>query len=387
MNNTLLSLLFFPFPIFGLWRGEFTIRDGIKAPFTFEVQRDSTVILINGSERFETGKFRVVGDSLFVPLDQFDNELALKAQNNQLSGVLRSQNLTGTTIPLVATKGKAERFKAKEAPAGNITGRYALMFQFESGKTEESVAVFTQDGNKLTGTFLKPSGDARFLEGIVEGNRFYLSSFIGSSPGYYQGTIADDSTITGFQAGSRVKHIFKGKKDANAKLASAITKDGGDVLTFSLPDMHGNIISLADEKFRNKVVILAITGTWCPNCIDEAAFLSPWYKENRDRGVEIVTIHFERQEDTAFARKVMSRFRKRFDITYDQVFAGLANANNVKEKIRGLDSFASYPTTIFIGKDGRVSKIHSGYSGPATGKFYDEFVKEFNNEVDRLLKQ
>lgn len=375
----------------GKWRGEFTIRDNIKAPFNFEISEEGSVTLINGEERFEAGQISVEGDSVFLPLDQFDNELALHFAGGKLKGALRRQDHAGTPIPLTAEKGNLQRFKAQKPPAQNISGRYEIVFKYQSGKAEKALAIFEQDGSRLTGTFLKPSGDTRFLEGIVDGRRFYLSSFIGSSPGYYEGKIGPRGEIEGFQAGTKIRHSFTGRFNPKAELRDpfsvANTAKGDSTIRFSLPDIEGRTVSLTDEKYKNKVVILAITGTWCPNCIDEAAFLSPWYKKNRDRGVEIITIHFERQADTAFTRKVMSRFRKRFDIEYDQVFGGLAHADSVSAALKGLESFSSFPTTIFIDKKGNVSKIHSGYTGPATGKFYEDFVDEFNAEVDRLLKQ
>ena len=374
----------------GYWRGEFTIRENIKAPFNFEIKADSSVVLINGEERFETGRFWAKRDSVFIPLDQFDNELAFRVTNKGMSGVLRKQDHTGVSTPVTAEKSR-ERFRKTGEPALNMSGTYEVQFQFESGKKEKAVAVFTQEGNKLAGTFLKPSGDTRFLEGIVVGNRFYLSSFIGSSPGYYEGAVTREGKISGFQAGTKIKHLFSGKSNSSATLndpysVTSVSK-GDSTITFNLPDVNGKMVSLQDEKYRNKVVIIAITGTWCPNCVDEAAFLSPWYNKNKERGVEIITIHFERQADTAFTRKVMNRFRNRFKIEYDQVFGGLSNADSVPKVIKGLDSFRSFPTTIFIDKKGKVSKIHAGYTGPATGKFYDEFVEEFNKEVDRLLSK
>lgn len=372
----------------GKWRGEFTIRDNIKVPFNFEINDSGLVTLINGQERFESGKLSLKKDSVFIPLDQFDNELAMRLSGKKMTGVLRKQDKTSTIASVLAEKGRSDRFVKPVAATKDISGRYALEFVFDSGKKESSVAVFEQKGNTLTGTFLKPSGDARFLEGVVSGNRFFLSSFIGSSPGYYEGTVTDDGRISGFQAGTKIKHRFAGQLDSSARLNDAFEKlsdNGSSKISLQLPDMDGKLISLTDEKFKNKVVIIAITGTWCPNCVDEAAFLSPWYKENRQRGVEIITVHFERQSDTAYTKKVMSRFRKRFDIDYDQVFGGPPVKDTVLKALPGLTSFHSFPTTIFVDRQGKISKIHSGYTGPATGKFYDEFVKEFNGEIDRLL--
>ena len=373
----------------GKWRGEFTIRQNLPVPFNFEISGNGMMYMLNADEKFETGKIVIKEDSIFVPLDQFDNELAFKIHKNILTGELRKQDHTGTPLLVKAEKNITYRFKEnKNLPSKNISGSYDIEFTFESGNHERSVAIFKQNGKLLTGTFLKESGDARYLQGITEGNKFYLSSFIGSSPGYYTGTVNDDGTITGEQIGSRIKHSFKGKRDDNAALPDAYKKislsERKQLLSFSFPDADGNIISLKDEKYKNKVLIIPVTGTWCPNCIDEAAFLSPWYKKNKERGVEIITIHYERQADTAYSAKVMRRFRNRFDIQYDQVFGGLSNSDTVRNTLN-LPEFKAFPTTLFIDKKGRISKIHSGYSGPATGKFYEDFIREFNEEVDRLL--
>lgn len=375
--------------ITGLWRGEFIIRGNVPVPFNFEIADDGIVYMLNAEERFETGKLSIKNDSLFVPLDQFDNELAFRLRNNILQGELRKQDHTGTPLRVTAEKNITWRFREnKNLPVKDIGGTYDINFTFESGKTEKSVAIFKQDGKKLTGTFLKESGDARYLQGIVEGNKFYLSSFIGSSPGYYTGTVGSDGTIAGEQLGSRIRHTFKGTRNDSAVLPEAYRKSADSnrkpLYSFSFPDVEGNLVSLDDEKYRNKVLIIPITGTWCPNCIDEAAFLSPWYKKNKDRGVEIITIHYERQADTGFSRKVMRRFRNRFNIEYDQLFGGLSDSDTVRASL-ALPQFRAFPTTLFIDKKHRISKIHSGYSGPATGKFYDDFIKEFNEEVDKLL--
>ena len=103
--------------------------------------------------------------------------------------------------------------------------------------------------------------------------------------------------------------------------------------------------------------------------------------------MEVIAIHYERQTDTAFLRKAFQRFHKKFDIEYDEVIAGVADKQAVAESLPALNTFLSFPTTVFIDRKGKVSKIHTGYTGPATGSYYTEFVKEFNAEIDRLLKE
>ncbi len=380
-----------PQDLSGKWRGTITIRDTIEVPFNFEIDPAGQVFFLNAAERFQSENIRLHKDSLFMSFDQFNNELAFRIVSaDRLQGMFRRQDRTGNPLPAKAEKGRTDRFADRNIPpSGNISGVYQAVFTTPSGEKRESVAMLEQQGKRLTGTFLKISGDSRYLEGMVEGNRFYLSSFIGSSPAYFTGTFDNSGTISGEQIGSITKQQFIASPDANAALpdAYALThlNEGYQSLDFSFPDLDGNMVSLNDPKYKGKVVILAITGTWCPNCLDEAAFLSPWYKENAHRGVEVISVHYELRSDSAFVQRVLNRFRERFDITYDQVFAGTSSAENIKRSLPALRKLLSFPTTIFIDKKGNVSKIHTGYSGPATGKYYEEFKEEFNGEVDRLL--
>jgi peroxiredoxin len=380
----------------GKWRGVFKLRPGVEVPFNFEVAGEAPdkqhIVFQNAEERLEGGRVIKKGDSLFVKLDQFDNELAFKVYKDSLSGVLRKQDGTGKPLSVVAEPGKSYRFEpATNAPEADFSGKYDIVFKGQDGNDEKAVGVFKQEGSKITGTFLRITGDSRYLEGTVDGNKFQLSSFIGSSPSYFSGSFSKDGTLTGNVIGVRGSQPFSGVQNANASLPDAnkltFLKDGYKTLEFSFPDVNGKKISLSDEKYKNKVVILTITGTWCPNCMDEATFIAPWYKENRDRGVEVIGIHYERQTDPEYVKKVLGRFRERFDIQYDQVIAGTTDKNVVANSLPALKNFISFPTTIIINKKGEVAGIHTGYSGPATGKYYTEYVAAFNKEIDELLKQ
>lgn len=383
------------FVALGTWRGIAKVKEGLDIPFNFEISEKSgqqKLYFRNAEERFEGGLVKQTADSLFVKLDQFDNELAFAlVDGDHLSGTLRKQDKAGRPLSIVAER-KNYRFETLNKPAtADYSGSYDVVFKSPNGKDEQTVGLFKQTGNKLTGTFLRVTGDSRYLEGVVEGNEFQLSSFIGSSPAYYKGTFQPDGTLTGEILGARGSQAFTGTKNKDAALPDpyklTYLKTGYKTLDFSFPDVNGKKISLKDEKYKNKVVILTITGSWCPNCVDEATFIAPWYKANKKRGVEIIALHYERSTEPEYAKKVMNRFRERFGIEYDQVLAGTADKQVVSQSLPALDSFLSFPTTIIIDKEGNVAQIHTGFNGPATGKFYDEFVKEFNTEIDTLLKK
>lgn len=384
------------FSAIGKWRGLFKLKPGLEVPFNFEISNSNgkqKLYFINADEHFEGGVIRQTTDSLFIKLDQFDNELAFKINGESLTGTLRKQDLSsGHATTVIAERGKDYRFEPTgKTAAGDFSGTYDVTFISANGKEEKTVGLFKQTGNKLSGTFLKVTGDSRYLEGTVEGNDFQLSSFIGSSPAYYRGSFSADGTLKGEIVGIRGSQAFSGNKNSEAALPDpyklTYLKEGYKTLDFSFPDADGKKISLKDEKYKNKVVILSIGGTWCPNCVDETAFLAPWYKKNKNRGVEVIGLQYEQKTDADYVRKVLTRFRERFGIEYPQVIGGVADKQVVLNSLPGLNTFISFPTTIIINKKGEVAQIHTGYSGPATGKYYDEFVKDFNKEIDTLLSQ
>ena len=384
------------FNVLGSWRGVFELRSGVEVPINFEIRigpgGEPTLYFRNSNELFAGGLVRQTPDSLFIPLNQFDNELAFQIRDGGLSGVLRRQDGTGHPIAITAMPATTWRFKENGVPpARDLSGTYAVTFTAADGKQEKSVGLFSQQGVRLNATFLHVTGDSRFLEGIVEADSFRLSSFIGSGPSLYIGNVQSDGSITGQNIGVRGETSFYGRPDSGAKLPDAyaltLLKPGYTALEFSFPDVNGRLVSLRDPKFRNKVVVVTIGGTWCPNCIDETAFLAPWYEANHSRDVEIISIQYERRTDSAFIRKALDRMRQRYDIHYDQIVGGIADKAVVAKSLPSLNTFLAFPTTIFIDREGRVARIHTGFNGPATGRLYDEFKKEFSDEINELLRQ
>jgi thiol-disulfide isomerase/thioredoxin len=238
---------------------------------------------------------------------------------------------------------------------------------------------------------MKVTGDSRFLEGIVDGDIIKLSSFIGSTPVLYMGKLEAGGGINGTMESARGSVRFSAIPNEAAELPDAYTltsiRDNKGQFTFEFPGLSGKRISLGDEKYRNKVVVITIGGTWCPNCMDEAAFLAPWYRSNRSRGVEIISLQYERSIDSNYLDQVVNRFRKRFGIEYDIAIGGLASKQKVMESLPALDTFISFPTTIILDRKGKVAKIHTGFTGPATGRYYEEFKLEFDDTITRLLEE
>lgn len=382
----------------GAWRGEFQVDDK-TIPFNFEVTKSDNaapqVFLINGSERAQLDSIYYRADSVVINVDIYDALLVGKIENNAVKGFFRKNQSGKQGIPFTATRGETSRFIVKdETSTSNVGGKWSVRLISEKDGKETSrytVGLFDQKDNKVTGTILTTTGDYRFLEGVVDGNELKLSAFSGSSPSLIEAQLTGSDHLEGefISPGGKTKLIAIKSDTAKLPDAYALTylKDGFDRFSFSFPDLNGKPVSLKDDKYKGKVVILTILGSWCPNCVDEAAYLAPWYKENKDRGIEIVGLSFERKDDLEFAKKRLGVFVKKFDVQYDILFGGVADKKVVAEKLPELNTFLSFPTTFFIDKTGRVRKVHTGYDGPATGEYYKKFIEEFNKEVDDLVNE
>ena len=205
----------------------------------------------------------------------------------------------------------------------------------------------------------------------------------------FKARISGDKLSGTFYSGTHRQVAFSGIKNASAQLpdADALTKynEGENGITFRLPDVDSILVSLSDPAFKNKVVILQILGSWCPNCLDESKFLAPWYDKNKQRGIEIIGLSFEKTDDFVRASGNVKRFRDRFQIKYPLLIA--ANRDKIKTVLPGLENFVGFPTTIYLDKNHRVRKIHAGFSGEATGAEYEKFKDDFTLFIDKLLSE
>jgi len=380
----------------GLWRGVFTVPEN-EIPFVFEVKGTSaektSVFLINGEDRFQLNNITYRNDSVFIPIDLYDAVLKAKLTENSLEGRLikLSAAKPDNGVPFKAEYGKLPRFPdSTEIPSASLAGTWDITIG--SGESaDKTVGIFDQKKSLLTGSILTTTGDYRFFEGAVHGKKFELSAFGGSTPYLLKGEFADDNTFTGEFVTPRKTTRFEGKRNAKAALPDAYTvsylKEGYNSVAFSFPNLDGKKVSLSDPVYKGKVVIVTILGSWCPNCLDENKFLSGWYKENKKRGVEIIGLGFERKNDFESAKKSLTALKTRLGIEYEILFAGQSGTESASKALPQLNSISSFPTTIFIDKKGNVRKVHSGFSGPATGKFYEEFKAEFNTMIDQLVAE
>ncbi|MFZ1807644.1 MAG: TlpA disulfide reductase family protein [Cyclobacteriaceae bacterium] len=376
----------------GSWRGIVDVQ-GQELPMNFSVKKEGDKYLVglfNMDEEIVLDEVFLKGDSVIMYMHIFDTEVHAKIEGEMLSGYYIKNFEKDFKLPFKATYGEEHRFvKASNEVTEDFSGTYAVDFDHE-GDTTVAVGIFKQTGNELTGTFLTPIGDYRYLQGNVVDGEMMLSTFDGNHSFVFKAKKTEDGILKGnFWSGKDWHETWTGVKDDNAALPDAesltFLKEGYDKIEFSFPDLNGKMISPADERFQNKVVILQIFGTWCPNCMDETKFLSQWYPKNKDRGVEILGLAYEAKDDFDYASGRVKKMKEKMNVPYDFVIAGNKDKEEAAKTLPMLNHVLSFPTTIFIGKDGTVKSIYTGFSGPGTGIYYERFIQRFNQTVDELL--
>jgi thiol-disulfide isomerase/thioredoxin len=380
----------------GIWRGVLHVQ-GQQLPFNFRIVKDSAggydMFMKNATEEILLDEVVFKNDSVDFMLHVFDAELRVAIQGDSLNGYFILNYRDNYRVPFKAAFGQDFRFAPtdnnKETPV-NYSGKYQVLFANESDTTE-AVGLVTQTGSYATGSFLTPTGDYRFLEGGVFDDTLFLSTFDGNHTYLFKAVLNGDSIRGEYWSGKTFYQPWKGVKSENAAIPNpeslTYLKPGFDKIEFSFPDADSNIVSLSDEKFKNKVVILQLSGTWCPNCMDETKFLVPWYNQNKDRGVEILGLAYERKPDFAYASERVKKMKAKWNVPYDYVIAGTNDKALASETLPALNRVSAFPTTIFIGKDGKVKHIHTGFEGPGTGIYHQQFIERFNQIVNELLAE
>jgi len=375
-----------------MYRATLTVQDNQALPFLFKVVHDSLIEVYNAEELIHIDEIRYQNDSVIIQTPVFEGYIKAKITNDRLVGHFVKESYD-RIVPFTAIKNTT-RFDNSLNANHIITGNWETIFS-DNATTDRYIAkgIFNQKGNIVTGTFRTTTGDYRYLEGIVDGDSLKLSTFDGAHAFLFVAKITDSTMVGEFYSGNHWKEPFRATLNANYELPSAenltFLKEGYDKLAFSFPDNNGKVISLDDPRFKNKVTIVQIMGTWCPNCLDESRFLSSYYKQHKTKGLEVVALAFEVAKTNEMAFKAIERLQENIGIQYPILLAqtGSEDKKLAHQKLPMLNHIISFPTTLFIDKKGRVRKIHTGFNGPATGQKYIDFKNEFDTFVSLLLQE
>ena len=382
----------------GKWRGSLIRKDEITIPFIFDIETNPSGMvmnIINAEDTIMVNNFSLIGDSVLITLPFFDAEFMVKVSATKMQGRwTRHLPMGNTSIPFEASINQT-RFDESHKITPNLNNTWDVKF-FDTAFKDSSDAIgkFQSSPKKITGTFLTSTGDYRFLEGVFDGEKIRLSTFDGS---HAYLVIADfnpqNNRISNgvFYSGLNNKEFWNASFNPKAALPDAekltFLKQGFETVQFEFPDLDNKPISLEDARFKGKVVLLQIMGSWCPNCLDESKLMTSIYQQYQSSGLEIIGLCFEKSEDINIVKKNIDNFKNQLNITYPLVIAGNTQKGSVNKALPILANFVAFHTLIIIDKKGIVRNIHTGYSGPATGIYFTEFKDHFIANLEKYLNE
>ena len=395
----------------GTWQAALESPGGVL-PFdlVFETARGRpTAHIRNGHEQVPVSAVHARDDNVEIRFDWYDSEIRARyfaERPARLEGRWRKTQAEGDSmLAFRAHKRLASEASETPQPEGraptsqdvDLSGRWTATFTDEDG-TFPALAIFDQQGHDLTGTFLTPTGDYRYLAGeIIDDGGLRLATFDGAHAFLFVARAHDSAggspSLEGtFFSRDSYQATWTATRlgpDEPSPLPDpfqevGLTNDDGR-FDFSFPDTTGQPVSLDDARFRDKPVVVSVFGTWCPNCNDEAPLLAEWHRRYRDRGLEVVGLAYELRDDFERSRRQIERYAERHGIEFPLLVAGTSNKEAAGETLPDLTAVLSFPTTIFLDRHHRVRKIHSGFAGPGTGKHHDQLVGELTGIVEEIV--
>lgn len=372
------------------WLGKLHISSTRTIDFELKLELKHNlfkILLPNGGENILIAGTKI-GDSLRFNFEQYNTYLIFKMGSKTLKGNWVNSNKKNYRIPFSASHFKKDAKQAGSYPI--INGKYETYFDYNNSDKSPGLGIFKQKGNQLSGTFLTETGDYRYLTGRVkQDSTFAFGCFDGAHAFWFEGKMKQDSLIGVFYSGTHGSSLFHSHLNNSfelkdpTKLTFETSKDA--VINLSALDTANVNTYWNNASFIGKVTIIQIMGTWCPNCMDETNFLAGLKKRNPS--LYIIGFAYEIGNDSIEQLMRLKKYSKQLKLNYPTYLAGTASKVVAKQHFNFLNEISSFPTTIVLGKDGKIAKIYTGFSGPATGKYFTEFEKEFSALVESLDKQ
>ena len=414
----------------GRWDAVLT-RDGTDIPFRLDIKgtgADLQGILYDGFKPYDgTTNATFKDGKLVLNIEHYLTTINASLKDGKLDGTVVAQNRESSAqYGFQAVRHVDTAAATTDAPS--IAGTWVIPLDAPSSKGEKAFRlVVLQQGAEVAASILRIDGDTGSYSGTWKDGKWVLSHFDGGRPGVITVTPGQDGTLKVVQLLNRpaaataqpaayaataqtagTGNAYAADATPDGRYASVLTayrqdvaeakglpapedflthttaRDPGEIFTFNFPDVDGKPVSNEDPRFKNKVVLAIVTGTWCPNCHDEAQYLVQLDKKYRDKGLAIVALDFEEPEQQATQQRERA-FIKKYGVKYTYLQAGAPA--EMWEKVPQLNHLDTWPATVFIGRDGKVAAVHSGFASPASGEFHEQLKQEFTARIEKLLAQ
>ena len=386
------SIAAFGQSIAGLWDARVNIN-GVEFPFQLELKGNGVNVqgfFVNGDDREASTSGEFKDRILRLGFDDYATELTATLKGNSLDGEWGPYQKRLQVF-------HADRHVAKPAFTGRVPAIEGLweMQGVKSAKGEAAWRLIVrQRGDEVSASILRVDGDTGTIAGRFVNGKFVLSHFSGARPSLLVIEPAAGDTLHVTLSGVRGSNEYealrptvaraKGLPEPTDPTQHTRVKDASQPFPFRFPDLNGRMVANTDARFRGKVVLINITGSWCPNCHDEAPFLAELDRKYRAQGLEIVALSFEESEQLKNPTRLRA-FVKKYGLDYTVLLAG--ETSEAKEKLTQAVNWDAWPTTFFVGRDGLVRSVHAGFPSRASGDLHTQAKADFVAQVEKLLAE
>ena len=366
----------------GVWDATI-VAGGQRVPFRMEIlPSPARACFFEDTDRVCSSAAAVEGDKLNAEWDFLNTELHLSLQDGVLAGIYRSRR---TRREMAVEARPHQAAPAVTDPPADLDGDWEMHSRERPQMSWQ--LLLRQSGSDLKGTILRVDGDDGTLVGQVRGRKFSISHFSGDRALLLEGELLADGSLA-LQQGSTKAYALRPAEARRRNLPPpdnpdtfAHARNPSEKFHFSLPDLNGRTFTEAD--FAGKPLIVSIAGSWCPNCRDEAPFFAELYRSYHGAGLEIVAFCFEYTDETNYAP--LRAYLRKFAIPYPALLAG--EPSKLKEVVPQIENISAFPTSIYIGKDGRVRLVHTGFPSGGSGEELERVKNELRAAVERMLAE
>jgi len=383
--------------IVGPWTGDATVH-GQQVPVRLEITgsgNDLHAALLNGPESSPASGVSFTGNHLVITFNYFAKTIDATVTDGHLTGTFGTIK---TRYPVSLNLRGSVAAGSGSAAAQDISGDWEVEVKSSKGESAWQLSIQpSSDTANVKAVIQRIDGDTGALYGKWTGNEYLFGHFTAAGPALYSVKPQTDGTLlvsNMLRADVNEQQNLIARRPAQARAASlpgmtdptqqTTVKDPSARFAFSFPDLSGKVVSNTDPKFDGKVVIVAIGGSWCPNCHDEAPMLESLYKQFHSQGLEVVNLSFEEADQLKDPTRLRA-FIEKYGLTYTVLVAG--ETEQLNEKIPQGVNLNCWPTSFFLGRDGRVREVHAGFAGPANPPAHEALVKETTELVEKLIAE
>jgi thiol-disulfide isomerase/thioredoxin len=375
-------------PPSGLWDAGIVVN-GVLVPFRFELTlsgENASGAFFNGDERVRSSAGTYRGDSLGLTFAHYASSLQAQWHDGSLTGAYARNGQPGYAFQARPHASAA----AVSGKVPTIAGQWEIAVNNPKGEAAWRLFV-RQSGAEVTASILRVDGDTGALAGSYRDGKFVLSHFSGARPLLLELTPHADGSLSLVQNGSMHYTAVKSSQARAKNLPQPAdpsrwtsVKDPTQPLRFSGQDLNGRTVTESDPRFKGKVVLVNIMGSWCPNCHDEAPFLEELYRTYKGRGLEVVALSFEDSEQLKNPTRLRA-FIAAYGIDYTVLLGG--EPSKLSAKLPQAVNLNTWPATFFVARSGLVQGTHAGFAGKATGAAHEQLKTELRATIERLLAQ